>query len=248
MEPTEPSTTLPTPRPLPVRTARAAAPFFLLALLIISLDQLTKWLTHTYMQPGLAGEIPVFGQWFKLHSILNPGMAFGVELPAPYGKVLLTLFRLLAVGGIAYYIRLLARQRASAGYIACMALILGGAVGNLIDSIFYGVIYQNAPFGAPTPWFHGQVIDMLYADIYEGFLPQSWPLVGGKYLSLWPIFNLADSAIFAGVAAILLFQKRFFKHDDDGAVQPAAQPGTVTDWVRISTVTPPEGSAGSPKP
>lgn len=245
MESTEPSATLPAPRPLPERAARSAAPFFLLALLIIGLDQFTKWLTHTYMQPGLAGEIPVFGHWFKLHSILNPGMAFGVELPAPYGKVLLTLFRLLAVGGIAYYIGRLARQRASAGYIACMALILGGAVGNLIDSIFYGVIYQNAPFGAPTPWFHGQVIDMLYADIYEGFLPQSWPLVGGKYLSLWPIFNLADSAIFAGVAAILLFQKRFFKEEEpEAASQPA--PGTVTDWVRISTVTP--ENDGSAKP
>ena len=108
-----------------------------------------------------------------------------------------------------------------------MALILGGAVGNLIDSVFYGVLYRNAPFGAPSPWFHGQVIDMLYAHIYEGFLPRSWPLIGGKYLSLWPIFNVADSSIFLGVALILIFQSRFFKQEA-APVDATAQPQIPT--------------------
>jgi signal peptidase II len=190
-------------------------PFFLLALLIIGLDQISKYLVNKHMQQGLAGEIPLIGNWFKLHYTLNPGMAFGVELlPPPYGKLLLTAFRILAAGGISYYIVYLWRHRAAAGFIACMALILGGAVGNVIDSIFYGVVYHNAPFGSPTPWFFGQVIDMLYVDIYEGFLPASWPIIGGKYMSLWPIFNLADSSIFVGVALILLLQGRFFKQTE----------------------------------
>ena len=188
-------------------------PYFLLALLMIGLDQISKYLVHRYMQPGMPGEIPLIGQWLKLHYTLNPGMAFGVELPPPYGKLLLTGFRLLAVGGLSYYITHLWRHQAAKGFIACMALILGGAVGNLIDSIFYGIVYDNAPFGSPTKWFFGQVIDMLYVDVYEGFLPAAWPLVGGKYVSLWPIFNIADSSIFIGVALILLLQGRFFKQE-----------------------------------
>jgi signal peptidase II len=201
-------------------------PYFLLALLMIGIDQLSKYLVHKYMVPGMPGEIPLIGHWFKLHYTLNPGMAFGVELPPPYGKLLLTGFRLLAVGGLSYYITLLWRNRANKGFIACMALILGGAVGNLIDSIFYGVLYDNAPFGSPTKWFFGQVIDMLYVDIYEGFVPAAWPLVGGKYVSLWPIFNIADSSIFVGVALILLLQGRFFKPE---AQTPASAGPSASD-------------------
>jgi signal peptidase II len=192
-------------------------PYFLLALLVIGFDQLSKYLVHRYMVLGMPSEISLIGHWLKLHYTLNPGMAFGVELPPPYGKLLLTGFRLLAVGGLGYYIVHLVRTRAARGFISCMALILGGAVGNLIDSIFYGVIYNNAPAGSPSKWFFGQVIDMIYADVYEGFVPAAWPLVGGKYVSLWPIFNVADSSIFVGVALILLLQGRFF-----GPAQPAA--------------------------
>ncbi|MCA8833015.1 lipoprotein signal peptidase [Hymenobacter pini] len=189
--------------------------YYLVALLVIVIDQLSKWAVHRYMPMGMPGEIPLLGDWFKLHYTLNPGMAFGVELPPPYGKILLTSFRLVAVAGIAYYIYRLWKQRAPQGLLVCIAMILGGALGNVIDSIFYGVIYNNAPYGSPTPWFHGQVIDMLYVDIYEGILPASWPLVGGSHVSLWPIFNIADSAIFVGVALILLFQSRFFSHHEE---------------------------------
>lgn len=194
--------------------------YYLVALLVILIDQLSKWAVHRYMPMGMAGEIPLLGDWFKLHYTLNPGMAFGVELPPPYGKILLTSFRLVAVTGIAYYIYKLWKQRAPQGFIVCVAMILGGALGNVIDSIFYGIIYNNAPYGSPTPWFHGQVIDMLYVDIYEGILPTSWPLVGGSHVSLWPIFNIADAAIFVGVALILLFQGRFFAHQE--AAHPVA--------------------------
>jgi signal peptidase II len=200
--------------------------YFLLALLVIGLDQLSKYLVHSNSTLMSGGEIMLIGRWFKLHYTTNPGMAFGVELPPPYGKLLLTAFRLAAVSGLSYYIVHLWRHRAASGFIACMALILGGAVGNLIDSIFYGIIYNNAPVGSPSKWFFGQVIDMLYADIYEGFLPASWPLVGGKYVSLWPIFNVADSSIFIGVALILLFQGKFFKQEEPTAPRPASTPAS----------------------
>ena len=202
--------------PILISRQQTAGKFFLLALFVVALDQLSKWAVHTYMQEGMAGEISLIGHWFKLHYTKNPGMAFGAELPAPYGKLMLTAFRLLAMFGISYYIIRLCRQRAIGGYIV-MALILGGTIGNLIDSVFYGVIYGNAPFGSPTRWFYGQVIDMLYVDIYEGFLPQNWPLLGGKYVSLWPIFNIADSSILIGVALILLNQSRFFKQEEPTA-------------------------------
>ena len=212
----------------------SAVKFFLLALLIIALDQLSKWAVHTYMQLGSAGEIPIFGQWAKLTYTLNPGMAFGAELPAPYGKLVLTAFRTVAVGGLIYYIIRLCRQRVAAGYIACMALILGGAVGNLIDSIFYGVIYNNAPAGSPTRWFYGQVIDMLFVPLYVGYFPKSWPLIGGSYCNGFPIFNIADSSIFIGVALILLNQNRFFNESQPVAAPNESLPRVATDTEKLA--------------
>ena len=206
----------------PILTTRQqpAAKFFLLALLVIALDQLVKWAVHTFMELG--GEVSLLGQWVKLSYTLNEGMAFGAHLPAPYGKLVLTAFRLLAVFGLSYYIVHLCRQRAAGGYVACMALILGGAIGNLVDSMFYGIIYHNAPFGSPTHWFYGQVIDMIYVPVYRGYLPKFLPFIGGEYSAGFPVFNIADSSIFIGVALILLNQSRFFQQEEVASTRPAA--------------------------
>jgi len=184
--------------------------YYLLSLLVIAIDQVVKVLVHYNMEMGLPGEIHLIGDWAKLHYTTNPGMAFGVELGSSYGKLILSTFRLVAMVGIGYYLYYLWKNKAHSGLIWCVALILGGAIGNLIDSIFYGVIFDNAPYGSSTPWFHGQVIDMFYLDIWEGIIPHWVPIIGGQAMSLWPIFNVADSAIFIGVVIILFNQKKFF--------------------------------------
>jgi len=184
--------------------------YFGIAFLVIALDQVVKMLVHFQMDFGTPGQIPIFGDWFKLHYTTNPGMAFGMELGSEYGKMILTSFRLVAMVGIGYYLSLIIKKGSHPTYIVCIAMILGGAIGNLIDSIFYGVWLDNAPYNAPTPWFHGQVVDMFYIDIWEGYIPNWVPIWGGSYTALWPIFNIADASIFIGVAIILLFQNRFF--------------------------------------
>ncbi len=183
--------------------------YFLLSLALITLDQTVKMLVHHFMAPGFAGQISLFGGWLKLHYVLNPGMAFGMQLGYEYGKLILSVFRLVAMVGIGYYLVFLAHRGAPNGLLWAMAMILAGAVGNVIDSTFYGVLLDNAPYGAPTPWFHGQVIDMIFFDIWEGFIPEWVPIWGGQYYST-PIFNVADACIFIGVCLILFFQRRFF--------------------------------------
>lgn len=186
--------------------------YFLISLLVIVIDQVTKMLVHFNMTMGASGQVLIFGEWFKLHYLTNSGMAFGVKLNFAYGKLILTLFRTGAMFAIGYYLYILVQRAAPKGLIICSALILGGAIGNLIDSIFYGVLLDNAPYDAPYPWFHGQVVDMFYIDIWEGHLHKWIPLLGGKYMALWPVFNIADASIFISICLILIFQKRYFKN------------------------------------
>jgi signal peptidase II len=185
--------------------------YFIISLGVIILDHAVKLLVHFNMVKGPSGEIPVFGSWFKLHYLTNPGMAFGMELPFDNGKIYLTVFRILAMIAIGFYLVNLYKKQAHPGLLMCIGLILGGAVGNLIDSIFYGAWLDNAPFDAPSPWFYGQVVDMFYIDIWEGYLPEWLPLWGGRFMALWPVFNIADASIFVSICIILIWQKRFFK-------------------------------------
>ncbi|MEQ9299370.1 MAG: lipoprotein signal peptidase [Cyclobacteriaceae bacterium] len=200
--------------------------YYILSLVIILLDQAVKLLVHYNMDMGVNGQIQIFGEYFKLHYLTNPGMAFGMQLGSEYGKLFLTLFRLVAMVLISYYLYYLAKKQVHQGLLWCVALILGGAIGNVIDSTFYGVFLNNAPYNAPTPWFHGQVVDMFYIDIWEGRIADWVPLWGGDYMALWPVFNIADASIFVGVAIILVFQHKFFneeKKDDNVAVSPDLQ-------------------------
>jgi len=212
--------------------------FYLLTIGIILLDQAVKLLVYYNMDLG--NEIPVIGQWFKIHYTVNPGMAFGLQLGSEFGKFALTGFRLIAMVGIGYYLFSLIKKGVPNGLSWCIALILGGAVGNVVDSTFYGVFLPgNLPASAPIAWFHGQVIDMFYIDIWEGEVAGWVPLFGGDYLSLWPIFNIADASIFVGVGIIMIFQKSFFA---EAATLPETQSEQVAA-VTESTLEEPESQS-----
>lgn len=188
------------------------AKYFLIALVVIAIDQTSKLLVYHNMY--IHQEINVLGTWFRLHYLLNPGMAFGIRWESEFGKLALTIFRICAMFGITYYMIKMVQKSAHTGFIICLALILGGAIGNVIDSTFYGVYLNNAPLGVPTPWFHGQVIDMLYFPLFHFQWPDWVPVVGGNYFEFFsPVFNIADSSIFIGVVIILFSQKRFFKEE-----------------------------------
>jgi signal peptidase II len=195
--------------------------YFAISLAVIALDQVVKMLVHYNMEMGSRGQIKVVGEWFKLHYLTNPGMAFGMELPFENAKMILTIFRMIAMAAIGYYLFMTYKKGAAVGFLVCIGLILGGAIGNLVDSIFYGVFLDNAPFDAPTPWFYGQVIDMFYIDIWEGRLPEWIPIIGGDYMALWPVFNIADASIFISICIILIWQKSFFKEEPESQLTEA---------------------------
>lgn len=192
----------------------SALKYYFIALVVIVIDQASKLLVHEYMY--LHEEITVLGfadgQFgFKLHYLLNPGMAFGIKWENEFGKLALTGFRIVAMFGIGYYLLRAANKKIHSGFLISLSLILGGAVGNVIDSTFYGVWFNNQPYESPTPWFHGQVIDMLFFPLFSFFWPDWVPYVGGEeFLFFSPVFNIADSSIFLGVVTILIFQKKYF--------------------------------------
>ena len=189
---------------------------FIISLLVI--DQVVKIWIKTHMMIG--DEFSVFGDWFKIHFIENNGMAFGMELGGgKWGKTVLSVFRLIAVVGIAWYLGRLIKEKAPMGVILSFGLIFCGAVGNIIDSAFYGMIFSDSysqvatlfPHGGGySSFLHGKVVDMLYVPLYEGFLPQRIPIWGGDFFVFFrPVFNLADS-ITIGVFILLLFHRKFF--------------------------------------
>jgi signal peptidase II len=194
----------------------------LLVLLILFLDQLIKvWIkTHMY----LGEEIHVAGDWFIIHFTENNGMAFGMEFGGNYGKLFLSSFRIIAIFFLFYYIFSLAKKKAQPGYLYCIALILAGVVGNIIDSVFYGYIFNDSinqisslfpQGGGYSGLLHGKVVDMFYFPIIEGHFPSWVPIWGSEeFIFFRPVFNLADSAITVGVILILIFQKRFFEDNN----------------------------------
>ncbi len=191
-------------------------------LLLILIDQAIKLWMYYDVVPNHYGEIDLIPNFFKFHYVENKGMAFGLELGGKYGKLILTTFRILAMAGITWYLVFLTKKNAQDGLLYSIAAILAGAIGNLIDSIFYGVLLNNAPPEATTPWLHGQVIDMFYFNILDGKYPDWLPFIGGTDRSTY-IFNFADACIFVGVASILIFQKKFFENRNPKTVSVIEQ-------------------------
>ncbi|KQM78815.1 peptidase A8 [Pedobacter sp. Leaf216] len=174
--------------------------------LVLLADQLVKTWVKTHMYLGQ--EFHIIGKWFIIHFTENNGMAFGMEFGGEFGKLALSLFRIAAVAGIGYGLHYLIKHKYHRGLILNVALIFSGALGNIIDSVFYGKIYGY------ESWFHGRVVDMFYFPIAEGHFPTWLPIWGGEeFVFFRPVFNLADAAISVGVILILIFQKNYFKED-----------------------------------
>ncbi|RZJ59023.1 MAG: lipoprotein signal peptidase [Flavobacterium sp.] len=189
---------------------------YLIVILVLIVDQLSKIYIKTNFM--LNEKVPVF-DWFQIYFIENDGMAWGAEIPGSYGKLFLTLFRIVAVGGIGWWLWDSVRKHQSVYLIVSIALILAGAFGNIIDSVFYGLIFdhsvgQVATLFSDNPYgtvFHGKVVDMLYFPIWKGNLPTWMPIWGGDYFVFFnAIFNIADAAISIGVGILIVFNKRAF--------------------------------------
>jgi signal peptidase II len=189
---------------------------FLTAAIIVLLDQIIKLWVRKNMYLG--EEIHLLGERGMLHYTENNGMAFGMELGGELGKLALTLFRIVAVVGIGYGLVHLIKHKNHRGLVMMVALILAGALGNIVDSTFYGVIYHYAPL------FHGRVVDMFYFPLLTGHFP-AWVPVWGKeeFIFFRPVFNLADAAISIGVVMILLNQKRYFKQEEPEVSSPNSE-------------------------
>jgi signal peptidase II len=191
----------------------------LIILGILLLDQALKFWVKTNMMLG--DDIPVISDWFYIHFVENNGMAFGMELGGDWGKIALTLFRIVAVAGIGWYLFQLSGKGAPKGLIISISMVLAGALGNIVDSVFYGMIFdhsysQVASFlpegGGYASLLHGRVVDMFYFPLFSGEYPGWLPFIGGQdFIFFRPVFNVADSSITLGILSILIFQKRFFK-------------------------------------
>jgi signal peptidase II len=190
----------------------------LLVLAILVADQALKiWIkTNMYL-----GEDIVITDWFIIHFTENPGMAFGFQFGGDWGKLLLSIFRIITVGFIFYWLRTLIQKKVKTGGIIAVAMVLAGAMGNIIDSAFYGLLFSDSygevatvlPKGGGYAGFlYGKVVDMFYFPLFKGYLPDWLPIWGGDYFIFFrPVFNLADFSISCGVGLLLLYQKSVFK-------------------------------------
>jgi signal peptidase II len=188
----------------------------LLILGILLLDQIVKFWVKTHMY---LGEEIRFADWAIIHFTENNGMAFGMEFGGEYGKVFLTSFRLLFVVAIFFYLKKLVVENANKLYIYCIAMVIAGAAGNIIDSVFYGKFFSGSEFQIATfmpdqgysSWMHGRVVDMFYFPILNGHFPDWFPIWGGdEFVFFRPVFNVADASISVSVIMMILFQKRIF--------------------------------------
>jgi signal peptidase II len=212
----------------------------LLIAFIILADQALKFYIKTHFY--LYEEHKIFGEWFRLHFVENEGMAWGWQFGGDFGKIILTLFRFFAVVFGTFYLRSLIKKKYHWGFIACASLIYAGALGNLIDSMFYGLIFNESdpfmqnvaklvPYGTGYAKFlHGKVVDMLYFPLINTKYPNWVPRYGGQdFMFFEPVFNLADASISVGVISILIWQRRFFPKHETPANTGVGANSTIED-------------------
>ena len=198
--------------------------------LVLIFDQVVKIWIKTSLPLG--GEIRIT-DWFILHFTENNGMAFGLEFAGVAGKYFLTVFRIIAASAIMYYIVKLVKNDAPLGLIVCMALIFAGATGNIFDSMFYGLIFNESYYqvadlfpkaGGYAPLLQGRVVDMLYFPLLKGQYPGWIPFLGGDdFLFFRPVFNIADSSITIGIFSLLLFNRKHLNNADGKSVEGEAE-------------------------